>query len=147
MNLYVLFILKAEGKLTKLAQGSLTKIIERRKQRLNLHSSTYAAFTEVAKKSFEFISNSENLDINDIAQNCSYHPACCRSFTDNTKIHRATKALTKNGSKKRLAESSENDENEPDNPKPQKFPRNTRRSFEKTCFSFAICVTRNLFNL
>ena len=56
-----------EGKLTKLAQGSLTKIIERRKQWLNLYSSTYAAFTEVAKKSFEFISNSENLDINDIA--------------------------------------------------------------------------------
>lgn len=84
-----------EGNLTKLAKGSLTKIIERRKQWLNLHSSTYATFTEVAKKSFEFISNSENLDINDVAQTCSYHPACYRSFTDITKIDRATKSLTK----------------------------------------------------
>ena len=42
-----------EGDLTKLGQGSLTQIIERRKQWLNLdlQSSTYAAFTEVAKKS------------------------------------------------------------------------------------------------
>ena len=93
-----------EGALTKLTQGSLTKIIERRKQWLNLQSPTYAVFTEVAKKSFEFISNSENLDMNDIAQICSYHPACYRNFTDITKIYRATKALTKNASKRRLAE-------------------------------------------
>ena len=58
-----------EGELTKLGQGLLTKIIERRKWlNLDLQSSTYAAFTEVAKKSFEFISSSENLDINDVAQ-------------------------------------------------------------------------------
>ena len=122
-----------EGELTKLGQGSLTKIIERRKQwlSLDLQSSTYAAFTEVAKKSFEFISSSENLDINDVAQTCSYHPACYRSFTDITKIDRAAKALTKNASKKRLAESNETEESESNNPKPQKVPRNTRRSFEK----------------
>ena len=57
-----------EGVLTKLAQGSLTKIIERKKQWLNLYSSSYTAFTAVAKKSFEYISDSENLNINDIAQ-------------------------------------------------------------------------------
>ena len=98
---------------------------------VNLQSPTYTVFTEVAKKSFEFISNSENLDINDIAQICSYHPACYRNFTDITKINRATKALTKNVSKRRLAECYESDETESANPKPPKIPRNTRRSFEK----------------
>ena len=121
-----------EGVLMKLAQGSLSKIIERRKQWLNLSSSSYTAFTEVAKKSFEYISDSENLNINDIAQICSYHPACYRNFTDITKIERATKTLTKNASKKRSAESStETDETKSDNPKPKKVPRNTRQSFEK----------------
>ena len=34
-----------EGVLTKLAQGSLTKIIERRKQGLNLSSSSYTVYS------------------------------------------------------------------------------------------------------
>ena len=59
------------------------------------------------------------------------HDLTILQFTDITKIDRATKALAKNASKKRLAESNEPEESESNNPKPQKVPRNTRRSFEK----------------
>ena len=127
-----------DGELTKLGQGSLNKIIERRKQWLNLSSPSYTVFTEVAKKSFEYISDSENLDINDIARTCCYHPACYRNFTDITKIERAAKALTKTASQKRSAESiTTPDETESNKPTPKKVPRNTRQSFEKLSGHFS----------
>ena len=48
-----------DGELTKLGQGSWNEIIETRKQWLNLSSPSYTVFTEVAKKSSEYISDSE----------------------------------------------------------------------------------------
>ena len=113
------------GELKNLRQESLDKVIERRKQWLSLSSSSYTAFTEVAKESFDFIDNSEDLNLNDISQTCAYHPACYRNFTDITKIDRATKA-----SQKRQADQS-TEEAETSSPKPEKMPRITRQSFEK----------------
>jgi hypothetical protein len=119
-----------KGELLKLQQASLNKIVERRKQWLNLSSSSYAAFTEVAKKSFMFIGDSENLNIESLVQTCCYHPACYRNFTDITKIERAKKVLTTNAGQKRSANpcSVIADSTDTNNPQPKKIPRLTRKS-------------------
>jgi hypothetical protein len=122
------------GELLKLTQASLDKIVERREQWLNLSSSSYTAFIEVAEKSFEFISDSENLNIDNVAQVCSYHRACYRNFT---KIERARKVLTINAGQKRSAFSVTADNTGTDYPKPKKVPRTTRQSFEKVTGHFS----------
>ena len=50
-----------------------------------------ASHIMACNKNHSNISATENLNINDIAQICSYHPACYRNFTGITKVERATK--------------------------------------------------------
>ena len=114
------------GELKNLTQERLAKIIERRKQWLSLpYSESYTTFTEVAKKSFDYIDESEYLDPTDISPTCAYHPACYRNFTDLTKIERATKA-----GQKRLADKSI-EEDDTRSPKREKVSRSTRQSFNE----------------
>ncbi len=135
----VIYFEGKSGELLKLTQASLDKIVERREQWLNLSSSSYTAFIEVAEKSFEFISDSENLNIDNVAQVCSYHRACYRNFTDITKIERARKVLTINAGQKRSADSFSvtTDNTDTDNPKPKKVHRTTRQSFQKVTGNFS----------
>ena len=92
------------GELKKIAKGSLEKILERRKQWLNFSSASYKEFAEVAKRSFEFIADSENVDVEDVSPRCYYHPACYRYFTDITKLDRSKKSLATTVGQKRSAD-------------------------------------------
>ena len=87
-----------KGEQKRLTAETLSKIIERREW-LNLPDS-YKEFTEVAKKSFEFMSESVALNKNDIPENLVHHIQCYRNFTNKTKIERAKITLS-NASRKR----------------------------------------------
>ena len=113
-----------EGQIKYLTQETLDKIVERREQWLCL-SSEYKDFTKVAKKSFEFIP--ESLNVNDIAKNYFYHSACYRNFTDISKFERAKKTLSNAGRK--CQGDSPSEEEEEVKPTPEKVPRTTRQSF------------------
>ena len=81
-----------EGELKTLTYETLSKIIERRKQWLQLPAA-YKEFTEVAKKSFEFLSDQVEASEQLLATKYSYHIKCYRNFTDISKIERAAKTL------------------------------------------------------
>ena len=81
-----------EGELKTLTQETLLKIIERRKQWLQLPAE-YKEFTEVAKKSFEFLNDPVEATEQLLARKYSYHIKCYRNFTDIYKIERAAKTL------------------------------------------------------
>ena len=121
-----------EGQIKDLTQDTVEKIVERREQWLNLPSA-YKNFTEVAKKSFEFIHGDfvENLNINEIAKNCCYHLACYRNFTDISKLERAKNTLT-NAKRKCSTDNSCKKEDE-NNPTPEKIPRTPRQLFGRSC--------------
>ena len=82
-----------EGELKTLTNETLLKIIERRKRWLQLPAK-YKEFTEVAKKSFEFLSD-QVVDTEQLlaARKHSYHIKFYRNFTDTSKIERAAKTL------------------------------------------------------
>ena len=112
-----------EGQIKYLTQQTLEKIVERREQWLCL-SSEYKDFTKVAKRSFEFIP--ESLNVNDIAKNYFYHSACYRNFTDISKLERAKRTLSNAGTKRQGDSPSEEEEVKPT---PEKVSRTTRKSF------------------
>ncbi|CAB4040715.1 Hypothetical predicted protein, partial [Paramuricea clavata] len=92
-----------DGELRALTSETVNRILERRKEWLSLPSS-YKAFTEVAKKSFEFIHETDNLNPKNIAKTYCFHPACYRSFTDKSKLDRAKTTLTNAADRKRVAD-------------------------------------------
>ena len=69
-----------DGEIKKLTETTFAKIIDMRKQWLNL-SSSYREFTEVAKKSFKFIDDSDELT-ELVEETCGYHIDCYRTFTN-----------------------------------------------------------------
>jgi hypothetical protein len=87
--------------------------------------SLYKAFTEVAKKLFEFIHETDDLNPENIAKTYCFHPACYRSFTDKSKLDRAKTTLTNAADRKRVAD----DNNQTNCPRPEKVTRTTRQSF------------------
>lgn len=121
-----------KGEQKRLTAETLSKIIERRREWLNLPDS-YKEFTEVAKKSFEFISESVALNKNDIPENLVYHIQCYRNFTDKTKIERAKTTLSNASRKRSICETA--NKNEATTSKPQKAPRTTRQSGSTSCQS------------
>ncbi len=77
--------------------------MERREEWLHLPDS-YKEFTEVARKSFEFL-NDQVEDIEQLlARKYSYHIACYRNFTDICKIKRAAKTLANAKTTKKATE-------------------------------------------
>lgn len=115
------------GEIKKITKETLAKITDIRKQWLSL-SSPYKSFTEVAKKSYEFFADSDDLD--SLGGNCGYHLACYRSFTDINKIERAKSTLA-NAGRKRLADKTIEDEETNLKLKSQKIARSTRQSDKK----------------
>ena len=101
------------GEIKKITKETLAKITDIRKQWLSL-SSSYRSFSEVAKKSYEFFADSD--DLGSIGGSCGYHLACYRSFTDINKIERAKVTLA-NAGRKRLADKTIEDVES--NPKPK----------------------------
>ena len=91
------------GEIKKLTEGTFAKIIDMRKRWLNL-SSSYKEFTEVAKKSFEFIDESDELT-ELVHETCGYHLDCYRTFTNISKLERANTTLA-NAGRKRVSEQS-----------------------------------------
>ena len=63
-----------DGGIKKLTEETFAKIIDMRKRWLNL-SSSYKEFTEVEKKSFEFIDESDEL-AELVHETCGYHLDC-----------------------------------------------------------------------
>ena len=113
-----------DGELRELTSETVNRILERRKEWLSLPSS-YKAFTEVAKKSFEFIHETDDLNPENIAKTYCFHPACYRSFTDKSKLDRAKTTLTNAADRKRVAD----DNTQTICPRPEKVTRTTRQSF------------------
>ena len=111
------------GEIKKLTEGTFAKIIDMRKQWLNL-SSSYREFTEVAKKSFKFIDDSDELT-ELVEETCGYHLDCYRTFTNISKLERAKTTLA-NAGRKRVSEQSI--EQPEINPNAGKFARTTRHS-------------------
>ena len=115
------------GEIKKITKETLAKITDIRKQWLSL-SSSYKSFSEVAKKSYEFFADSD--DLGSIGGSCGYHLACYRSFTDINKIERAKVTLA-NAGRKRLADKTIEDVESNPKPKSQKVERSTRQSDKK----------------
>jgi hypothetical protein len=110
-----------EGEIKRFTQDTLAKIIESRKEWLNLPFS-YKNFTSVAKKSLEYLNDSGDLSDE---EKCCYHLSCYRKFTDINKIKRA---MGTSAPEKIATGDAENIDI--DYPKPEKVPRiTTRRSF------------------
>ena len=78
------------GKIKKITEDTLAKILSTREQWLSLPS-CYKSFTDVAKKSLEFIDGIS--DSSSLENTCGYHLACYRSFTDISKFERAKRTL------------------------------------------------------
>lgn len=116
-----------EGEIKKLTEGTLAKIIDIRKQWLNLPSS-YQAFTAVAQKSLDFIH--DDSDVTSVKETCGYHMGCYRTFTDINKLDRAKTTLA-NAGRKRSAEPMERIEQTEKRRKPEKVARTTRQTIEK----------------
>ena len=112
-----------DGEIKKLTEGTFAKIIDMRKQWLNL-SSSYREFTEVAKKSFKFIEDSDELT-ELVEETCGYHLDCYQTFTNISKLERAKTTLA-NAGRKRVSEQSIG---QPEiNPNAGKVARTTRHS-------------------
>ena len=97
------------GEIKKLTEGTLSKIIDMRKQWLSF-SSSYRKFTEVAKKSFQFIDNSDELNVTMVEGTCGYHMDCYRTVTNISKLNRAINTVANAGRKRSSEESIEQTE-------------------------------------
>ena len=86
--------------------------------------SCYKSFTDVAKKSLEFIDS--NNDASSFEGTCGYHLACYRTFTDISKHERAKTTLSKSR-KKRAAEEEIDREGKIPSATPAKGTRTTTR--------------------
>jgi hypothetical protein len=88
-----------KGEIKKFTETTLAKILSTREW-LSLPS-CYQSFTDVAKKSLEFIDGIS--DASSLENTCGYHLACYRTCTDISKLERAKITLANSG-KKRVAE-------------------------------------------
>lgn len=118
-----------EGEIKKLTEGTVAKIIDVRKQWLSL-SAPYNPFTDIAKRSFDFIKDSDERSINDI-ETCGYHLACYQNFTNINKVERARKTIS-NSREKRSAEEMDEEAGSKEISTKVARSRSSRRSLGKT---------------
>ena len=123
-----------DGEIKKLTEGTLAKIIDMRKQWLSL-SSSYREFTEVAKRSFKFIDDSDELNITSVEETCGYHPDCYQTFTNISKLDRAKTTIANAGRKRLFEESIEQTDVNPKSGKVARTTRHSISSFHHPCQS------------
>ena len=112
------------GLIKKITEDTLAKILSTKKQWLSL-TSCYKSFTDVAKKSLEFIDGIS--DSSSLENTCGYHLACYQTFTDISKLERAKRTLANSG-KKPVAEGESDVEGNRPTVTPAKVTRTTTQN-------------------
>jgi hypothetical protein len=100
------------GQIKSLTTETLKKIIERRKQWLNLPEK-YGEISDVAEKTYAHIPANKD-EVCEHDEKLGYHVSCYRNFTDKTKLERAESTLAN------LKRKKDECEKQDDDPVPQK---------------------------
>jgi hypothetical protein len=100
------------GQIISLTTETLKKIIERRKQWLNLPEK-YGEFSDVAEKTYAHIPANKD-EVCEHDEKLGYQVSCYRNFTDKTKLERAESTLAN------LKRKKDDGEKQDDDPVPQK---------------------------